>query len=354
MPTSINSFDSSEIIPPSQSRWETGSQMNVSRYSTFGTIIRIGGRNLEKSRVLSEKSSNSVASFNSAASSKSGEIAAIPRSNRSSAVMGIKRMADAPGWSTPITLYPRSASTPPKAKKRKTESIPSPLIPAKTYGKKDRKSEPLSTCAFDIDEAEELVGTYKFFMSKGKKANKENKPAETTPKGNIIAENVSLPSKGNNTNKGNKLAKTMPKGNIIAENVSYPSKGKNTNKGNKPAETMPKGNIIAENVSFPSKGKNTNKGNKPAKTKGNIMVERVSKDVQTEDRAKQDKETQTDNRATETKDVQTEEKAKEDKEVQTETDPADPSNEAIGKLLEANSKLMEANNKLVEIFLLRR
>ena len=67
--SSINPFDSSELIPPSQNRGlsQTGSQMNVSRYSTFGTIIRIGGRNLEKSSVLSEKSSNS------ATSSKSGK-----------------------------------------------------------------------------------------------------------------------------------------------------------------------------------------------------------------------------------------------------------------------------------------
>ena len=53
-----------------------------------------------------------------------------------------------------------------EAKKRKTESVLPPPIPAKTYGKKNRNSttaanEPLSTCVFDYEEAESLVGTYR-------------------------------------------------------------------------------------------------------------------------------------------------------------------------------------------------
>ena len=90
--SSINPFDSSELIPPSQSQAQPGiglsQKMNVSRYSTFGAIIRIGGRNLEKSSVLSERSDNTETP------PKSGKIAAIPRP---SAVAGIKRIADAPG-----------------------------------------------------------------------------------------------------------------------------------------------------------------------------------------------------------------------------------------------------------------
>ena len=58
-----------------------------------------------------------------------GKIAANPRP---STVAGIKRIADAPGWSSPVMLHPRSTPKAAKnyaseARKRKTESVLSPL-----------------------------------------------------------------------------------------------------------------------------------------------------------------------------------------------------------------------------------
>ena len=190
--TSITSSESPEGFPPSQSQSSQMWNGHFSRYSTFGTLIRIGGRNMEKSGALSESSCNSGVS---APPSKSGKIGAIlPRSSRPSAVIkaGIKRIADAPGWSTPVKLRPnpspipegrspspkdakiaaseakrgktvktyerKNRKTEPEVKKsRKTEPEVIKSHKAKPEVKKSRKIEPLSTCVFDIDEAEEAV-----------------------------------------------------------------------------------------------------------------------------------------------------------------------------------------------------
>ena len=218
-------------------------QTNLGKMAATRRPSTVAGIKLEKRSVQSEKSPVT------AASPKSGKIAANPFPYT---FAGIKRIADTPGWSTPeaaktyaseakkikaerVSLLEKSSALSEKspvtatspnpgkiaaipcptpkaaktyasdAKKRKTEMGQSPLIPAKTFGKKNPNSktkatEPLSTCVFDYEEAENLVGTFKFFRSKGKDANKENKPAETKQKAEVVKSMV----KENKLTKGKK------------------------------------------------------------------------------------------------------------------------------------------------------
>ena len=169
------------------------------------TSVEETWKRAEKSSPLSEKSSNNTAT------------SPIPHS---STVAGINLISDAPRLSPPDMPQPCS-----------TDSALSPLIPARTYGEKNHNSktkakEPLSTCVFDYDEAESILalGTFKFFRSKGKNANKENEPVETTQKGDKAAkskakENKLIKAKKNKVgkrtdtkaNKISKLAETEEK-----------------------------------------------------------------------------------------------------------------------------------------------
>lgn len=234
------------------------------------TSVEETWKRAEKSSPLSEKSSNNTAT------------SPIPHS---STVAGINLISDAPRLSPPDMPQPCSTSKAAKtyeseAKKRKTDSALSPLIPARTYGEKNHNSktkakEPLSTCVFDYDEAESILalGTFKFFRSKGKNANKENEPVETTQKGDKAAKSKA---------KENKLIKA--KKNKVGKRTDTKA-----NKESKPAETEEKKEReLDESMEYGDAdvmAKTAEQENMAAKTS-----EKKNKDAQTDESEKASKE----------------------------------------------------------------